>query len=100
VSDEDTRFARHLVLTTLRHLGQLDALIAKHLDTPLSAKNQPVQHALRIGAVQLLLLDTPAHAAVNETVEAVKHTHRGMAGLTNACCKNSRPKNLRFPHGP
>ncbi len=84
LAEPDARFARHLVLTTLRHRGQLDALIARHLQKPLTAKNQPVQQALRLGAAQLLVMDIAAHAAVNETVNAIKTTHAGMAPLVNA----------------
>lgn len=81
----DEALARHLVLRVLRHLGQLDALLARYLNTPLAVRHRLVLQALRIGAAQLLLLDTPAHAAVHETVAAVKRTRgAALSGLTNA----------------
>jgi 16S rRNA (cytosine967-C5)-methyltransferase len=92
--DADARFVMMLVLTVLRHLGQLDALLDKYIEKPLPAKRVGVRHALRLGAAQLLLLDTPAHAAVNETVEAVKRGRDApLAGLVNAVLqKISREK--------
>ena len=66
----DRGFVRLLVATTLRRLGQIDALIAAMLDRPGTLK-PPVQDILRLGVAQLLFLGTPAHAAVNTTVTLV-----------------------------
>jgi len=68
LSGRDRGFARLVVATALRRLGQLDAAIAAMLAKP-GALKPPVQDLLRLGAAQLLMLDTPAHAAVNTTVE-------------------------------
>jgi 16S rRNA (cytosine967-C5)-methyltransferase len=84
-SDADQKFTRMLVLTTLRHVGQIDALLKTYLDKPLPPKRVGVTNGLRLGVVQLLLLKTPAHAAVNETVHMVKRGRDGaLAGLVNA----------------
>lgn len=84
-SDADQKFAHLLTLTVLRHVGQLDQVVAAYLERPIPAKRRTTVNALRLGAAQLLLLDTPAHAAVNETVELVKETReKGFAGLINA----------------
>lgn len=81
----DARFVMALALTTLRHLGQIDALLEKYVEKPLPAKRAAVRHALRLGVAQLLLLRTPPHAAVNETVEAIKRGKDApLAGLVNA----------------
>jgi 16S rRNA (cytosine967-C5)-methyltransferase len=64
----DLAFARLLAATALRRLGQLDAVIARCLERPLGAKAQGAQDILRLGAVQLLFLDTPPHAAVDTAV--------------------------------
>lgn len=83
--DADTRYVMMLVLTTLRHVGQVDALLKRYVPKPLPAKRALAQQALRLGAVQLLLLDTPAHAAVNETVQLVKQSKDSpLSGLVNA----------------
>jgi 16S rRNA (cytosine967-C5)-methyltransferase len=62
----DRAFARLLVTTVLRRLGQID-----HTVMPLlryRPKELRVTNMLRLGAAQLLFLSTPAHAAVGETV--------------------------------
>ena len=64
----DRAFARHLAATTLRRLGQIDALIADHVARPLPADAHTPRNILRLGATQIVFLETPAHAAVNETV--------------------------------
>ncbi|MEJ0010326.1 MAG: transcription antitermination factor NusB [Alphaproteobacteria bacterium] len=94
----DARFAMLLALAVLRHLGQLDALIARYLDKPLPVKRTRVTQALRIGLAQLLLLDTPAHAAVNETVEAIKGgKDAGLAGLLNAVLQRAAREKPALP---
>lgn len=84
-AEADQRFAMLLALSTLQHLGQLDGVLARYLEKPLPPKRLPITNALRLGAVQLLVLATPAHAAVNETVTLVKQgKDAGLAGLVNA----------------
>ncbi len=84
-SEPDQRFVMLLLLSTLQHLGQLDGVIAGYLTKPLPAKRAGIINALRLGAAQLLILNTPAHAAVNETVALVKRGRdAGLAGLVNA----------------
>ncbi len=81
----DRAFVRVLVATTLRRLGQIDGLVAHCLDRPLKAKQAQVQDLLRLGACQLLFLDTPAHAAVDSTVALARGTALGgYRGLVNA----------------
>jgi 16S rRNA (cytosine967-C5)-methyltransferase len=78
----DRAFARLLISTTLRRLGQIDAL----LDGLLRARPKAilVHNLLRLGATQLLFLDTPAHAAVAETVALASGPHAFAKGLINA----------------
>lgn len=72
LEDRDRAFARLLAATVLRRLGQIDALIAHCLDTPLPGKAAMVQDVLRLGVCQLIFLETPAHAAVDTTVDLAK----------------------------
>jgi len=65
----DRAFVRRLVTVTLRRLGQLDAVIGHFLDRPLKGSARRISHILRLGAAQLLFLDTPPHAAVATMVE-------------------------------
>ncbi len=81
----DRAFARLLVMTLLRRLGQLDALIDHCLARPLKDKQIGVRNLLRLGAAQLLFLGTPAHAAVSTTMLLAEHPRlAGQKGLINA----------------
>jgi 16S rRNA (cytosine967-C5)-methyltransferase len=78
----DRAFARLLVATVLRRLGQIDALIAACLNTPLAARAAVIHDILRLGIAQLLFLRTPAHAAVATSVDLAQVTgflsHKGL----------------------
>ena len=64
--DARDRAAGHrLAAAVLRRMGSLDAALEPFLK---KAPPMPVRHILRIGAAGLLLLDTPAHAAVATAV--------------------------------
>ena len=81
----DRAFARLLVATTLRRLGQIDRLIGHCLERPLPAKAAGVTDILRLGLAQLLFIGTPAHAAVDTTVTlAAKHEPAKLKPLVNA----------------
>ncbi len=83
--ERDRAFARVIVATVLRRLGELDAALAPCLAKPLPARSHRTQNTLRIGAAQLLMLGTPAHAAVAETVDAAhRRLPRPHVGLVNA----------------
>ena len=82
LSPRDRAFARLLVTTVLRRLGQIDALLDELLRT--APKDERVRNILRLGAAQLLFLATPAHAAVGETVSLAVGRHAFARGLVNA----------------
>jgi 16S rRNA (cytosine967-C5)-methyltransferase len=69
LSGRDRAFARLLVATALRRLGQIDSLIALCLNTPLAPRAAAVHDILRLGVTQLLFLRTPPHAAVATSVD-------------------------------
>ena len=85
LAGRDRAFARLLVATVLRRLGQIDALIAQCLNVPLAPRAMLVQDILRLGVAQLLFLRTPPHAAVATSVDLAQS--RGFVshkGLVNA----------------
>ncbi len=85
LSGRDRGFARLVVATTLRRLGQIDGVLKGCLDRPLPVKLAPVRDLLRLSAAQLIFLDTPPHAVVDTAVEMVKHGKFGpYAGMVNA----------------
>ncbi len=62
----DAAFARAMASQTLRHYGALDAVLRKFLKKPLSPhKSGAAMEILLLGACELLVLKTPAHAAVD-----------------------------------
>src|SRR3984893_19010597 len=81
----DRAFARLLVATVLRRLGQIDALIADCLNTPLAPRAAIIHDILRLGIAQLLFLRTPPHAAVATSVD-LAHARGFLShkGLVNA----------------
>jgi 16S rRNA (cytosine967-C5)-methyltransferase len=84
LNDRDRSFARNLVATTLRRLGQIDALISDCLDRPLPVEAAAAQNALRIGLCQILFLDTQTHAAVDTAVSLAKRGPEKFKGVVNA----------------
>ena len=82
LSGRDRAFARLLVATALRRLGQIDALIASCLSTPLAPRAAVVHDILRLGVAQLLFLRTPPHAAVATSVDLAQVrgflSHKGL----------------------
>jgi 16S rRNA (cytosine967-C5)-methyltransferase len=82
LSVRDRAFARLMVTTTLRRLGQIDAVVERFVATP--PRSMSIRNLLRLGAAQLLFLDTPAHAAVAETVALCAHRQRSVTGFANA----------------
>ena len=85
LSGRDRAFARLLVATALRRLGQIDELIALCLSTPLAPRAAVVHDILRLGIAQLMFLRTPPHAAVATSVD-LAHSRGFLShkGLVNA----------------
>lgn len=81
----DRAFVRMLATTTLRHLGQIDAVLKAFLDRPLARRHGAVKHVLRLAAGQILFLETPPHAAADTSVELTRLLKApGLTGLVNA----------------
>lgn len=74
----DRAAAHRIAATVLRRLGSIDEILSPFLR---KEPPPPARHALRIGAAELLLLDTPPHAAVGVVVALAP---KAFAGLVNA----------------
>jgi 16S rRNA (cytosine967-C5)-methyltransferase len=86
----DRALATALAYGTVQRARTLDHLLQPLVSRPLQELDPPVHQALRLGAFQLAMLDGIAtHAAVNESVELVKRTGRGGAGLVNAVLRRA-----------
>ncbi len=68
MESRDRAFARNIAATSLRRLGQIDALIDGCLERPLKGKAKVIKNLIRLGVCQLLFLSTPSHAAVDTTI--------------------------------
>ncbi|TVR79471.1 MAG: MFS transporter [Rhodospirillales bacterium] len=77
LAPRDRAFAFTLVATSLRRLGEIDALIQQCLRRPLPDRDRRVMTLLRIGVTQLCHLGTPPHAAVDTTVNLARHWRLG-----------------------
>jgi 16S rRNA (cytosine967-C5)-methyltransferase len=82
----DRAFARALATTVLRRRGELEHVLNAILERPLPKEAGRVWVALLTGAAQLICLGTPAHAAVDTSVQSVRRLPGGarFAGLANA----------------
>jgi len=85
--------ATQLVYRVLRHRRLLDHVLSRHSHRPLRKVDPDVLDALRMAAYQVLMLDrVPAHAAVNDAVEAVRQARgKAVAGFANAVLRKLKP---------
>lgn len=94
----DRAFARALVMATLRWLGPIDTTLQARLKKP---PPERIVNVLRLGAAQLLVLKTPAHAAVGATVDlcAAQKGGESFKGLVNAVLRGltREPPDLADP---
>lgn len=81
----DRGFATELAYGSLRHWGQWGLVLEQAAGRKKESLDAEVWWVLVLGVHQLLALGTPAHAAVNESVELVKQVGKKSAtGLVNA----------------
>jgi 16S rRNA (cytosine967-C5)-methyltransferase len=100
LSQADRNLATTLVLGVLRWQIALDALIQPLLSRPDVELQSAVSTAIRLGAFQLRYLDRiPAHAALSESVELVRHAGAPhAAGMVNAILRKlTRSEPPRIP---
>src|SRR4029077_7221640 len=86
VTPENAALATEITFGVLRWRRLLDFLLDRKLKKPVAQLDLPVAIALRMGLYQLCFLGkVPARAAVNESVELVKHARKSSAAsLVNA----------------
>ncbi|MEC8133088.1 MAG: transcription antitermination factor NusB, partial [Pseudomonadota bacterium] len=84
LSTADRAFASAMVMTALRRRGSIEATLVPHLKKPVPARPHLAGALLHIGAAQILFMDVPPHAAINETVAATGRREQPFRGLINA----------------
>ena len=86
----DRALAMRIAYGTVQRCRTLDHVAGGLVSRPLAQLEPAVLAALRTGLFQLLYLDrVGAHAAVNESVELVKRSSPGGAGLLNAVLRRA-----------
>ena len=88
---DDRGFVKELCFGTLRWFDQLEFLLERYLDKPLKARDSDIRMLILVGLYQLHRLDTPAHAATSETVNAAVELGKEWAKpLINAALRRSQ----------
>jgi 16S rRNA (cytosine967-C5)-methyltransferase len=86
----DRAFAMALAYGTVQRRATLDHVISAFSQRPPERLDAPILAALRLGVMQLLLMDGVAdHAAVHESVELAKGHARAGSGLVNAVLRRA-----------
>lgn len=85
LSQRDRAFVRLLVTTVLRRNGQIDQVLGAIMNKRPAGRTRDAIEIMRLGAAQLLFLETGAHAAVDSTVDLMRAAgFHSMTGLANA----------------
>ena len=89
LAPRDLAFARAIVMTSLRRLGQIDEVISRFLREPLPTRAGPAEMILRLVTAELLFLEVAPHAAVSSAVELADRDKdaRHFKGLINAVAR-------------
>ncbi|MBS0249746.1 MAG: RsmB/NOP family class I SAM-dependent RNA methyltransferase [Proteobacteria bacterium] len=82
----DRAFARLIATTALRHRGSLQAVLSTYLAKPLPERMGRLDEILLAAVAQLLLLQTPPHAAISLAVDQCRadSAAKRFANLANA----------------
>ena len=98
LDDRDRRFVRLLATTCLRRRGQIEKIIAPMISRRPFGAQAHANLILLMGAVQLLILKTGAHAAVDSTVELMRQAgFERLCGMANAVMRRlTREGDARF----
>ena len=89
--ERDRAFVTELVYGTTRMRRACDFLVDRFV---MRALDGPTRNALRLGAYQLHVLQTPAHAAVSATVDVAP---KRSAGLVNAVLRKVASAPVQWP---
>ncbi|MBH69061.1 MAG: MFS transporter [Rhodospirillaceae bacterium] len=108
LSERDKGFSRLIVVTTLRRLGQIDAIVNYCLIKELPKGAETVTNVIRLAAAEILFLGVDVYASVDSAVTIVKaRRFYKFQGLTNAVLRRLAregeklvgefPEELNFP---
>lgn len=82
---QDTAFANKLILTALRRKTAVDKLLSSILTKKIPNKDKILKYVLLAGSIEILYMDTPDYAVINEYVEISKKlTGKFSSSMVNA----------------
>lgn len=76
LDEKEQVFVRALIFTVLRRLGQIDDLVKRCLKSSLAPKAAEAKTILRLGTAQLMFMNVPPHAAVDQAVAQATGSNR------------------------
>ena len=88
LDERDKKLANKIFYTVVRHLGHIDMIIDRFIESSLKEKCPHAQNILRMGTSEIIYLRTPSHAAVNQTVELASGPANKYRPLINAVLRN------------
>lgn len=84
LAPNDRAFSNAIVLAALRHYGEIEAILQPFMKRAIPARPHLAKALLYIGVAQIVYLEVPPHAAINETVSATGRREQPFRGLINA----------------
>ncbi len=86
LNQRDSALARAIALTTLRHLGELNAVLRRFYKKGVPSRSGNLRYILLNAVAQILFMDVSDHAAVDLAVRLTGHDRRARhhKGLVNA----------------
>ncbi len=86
---QDRAFLKRLIETTTERRITIDHVLGQYSSVPVLKMKKQVRTLLRMGVCQILFMDVPDHAAVDETVKLIKKTPlRSLAGFVNGVLRS------------
>ena len=96
----DRNFLRQLLGSTLRHLGEIDAILAPRYHPPQDRTANRLTNIMRLGVTQLFFMDVSEHGAVDSTVNLARDAglHKYVK-LVNAVLRGLQRDGYELPEG-
>ena len=91
----DRALVEAMVFAVVRQHARYAHALNTWMDRPLTARDDVLRSLLYVGFAQLDTMKLPAHAALDSTVEAVRHMHRPkQAGMVNALLRRAQREGI------
>lgn len=89
LSPSDRAWLQAICYAALRELPRYEWLANQLIEKPLKKKVRIIHYLILVGLVQIRAFNTPAHAALSETVQAASELgHKALKGFVNGVLRN------------